>query len=132
MRKITRTKPKYAEISMLNLIDVIFILLVFFMLTTTFKKYWHFDIELPKQSISENIKDSDETIDIMLNLNNEIFIKQKKDFIKIKQDDLALALKNYKIAILNADKNLSYDKVVNLITLIKNTNIDTIKLNIER
>lgn len=132
MRKITRTKPRYAEISMLNLIDVIFILLVFFMLTTTFKKYWHFDIELPKQSISENIKDSDETIDIMLNLNNEIFIKQKKDFIKIKQDDLALALKNYKIAILNADKNLSYDKVINLITLIKNTNIDTIKLNIER
>lgn len=132
MRKITRQKPKYVEISMLNLIDVIFILLVFFMLTTTFKKYWHFDIELPKQSIQEEIKEDKDSIEVMLNVDNQIYIKQGKDFVNIDESSLAKFLNGYKIAVLNADKNLSYDKIISLITLIKNTNINTIKLNIEK
>lgn len=132
MRKIVRKKHKFIEISILNLIDVIFILLVFFMLTTTFKKYWHFDIELPKQSSNINQLNDTKTTEIMLNLDKQILLKVNKDFIVVRKQELLNYLKNQKEVMLNADKNLSYDDVIEMIALLKQSDIKTIKLNIEK
>lgn len=132
MRKIVRKKHSCIEISILNLIDVIFILLVFFMLTTTFKKYWHFDIELPKQSSVVNQLNDNKSVEIMLNLDKQILLKINKDFISIEKSELLTHLKNQDEVMLNADKGLSYDDVIEMIALLKQSDIKTIRLNIEK
>ena len=48
MKFSNRRSRQNAEISMLNLIDVIFMLLIFFMIATTFNKYSQFQLSIPK------------------------------------------------------------------------------------
>ena len=48
MKFSNRRNRQNAEISMLNLIDVIFMLLIFFMIATTFNKYSQFQLSIPK------------------------------------------------------------------------------------
>ena len=48
MKFVNRRSKQNTEISMLNLIDVIFMLLIFFMIATTFNKYSQFQLSVPK------------------------------------------------------------------------------------
>lgn len=130
MRRLNRKRPEFIEISMLNLIDVIFILLIFFMLSTTFSKYWHYEINLPKTSNSENITKENNIKEVILNKNLKLYIKNNKDLILI--DDINKYIKSSDIVLLSADKEISYDNLIKTISIIKNSNINKIKLNIER
>lgn len=131
MKKISRKKPEFVEISMLNLIDVIFVMLIFFMLCSSFKHYWQFDVLLPKeegksQNTFENI------LEISLNNNKELFVKDKKEIKMINYEELKGYLNDKKIIILNADKKIDYGDVINLIAFLQAQNQEQIKLNIQR
>lgn len=52
MKFSNRRNRQNAEISMLNLIDVIFMLLIFFMIATTFNKYSQFQLSVPKSDVN--------------------------------------------------------------------------------
>ena len=130
MRRINRKRPEFIEISMLNLIDVIFILLIFFMLSTTFSKYWHYEISLPKTNNSENITKENNIKEVILNKDLNLYIKSNKNLILI--DDINKYIKSSDIVLLSADKEISYDNLIKTISIIKNSNINKIKLNIER
>ena len=54
MKYVRRDKGKHAGISMLNLIDVIFVLLLFFLVTTSFNTLAHIDMALPQSCSSLN------------------------------------------------------------------------------
>lgn len=130
MRRITRKRPEFVEISMLNLIDVIFILLIFFMLSTTFSKYWHYDIDLPKTNNNEEIQNNKNLKEIVLDKDLKIYLKTNKELILI--NEISNFINPNDIVLLSADKNISYNDLINTISLIKNSNINQIKLNIER
>ena len=50
MKFSKRRRRQNVDISMLNLIDVIFMLLIFFMIATTFNNYSQFQLSVPKTS----------------------------------------------------------------------------------
>lgn len=131
MKKISRKKPEFVEISMLNLIDVIFVMLIFFMICSSFKHYWQFDVVLPKEKGTKENK-LENILEISLNKNKQLFIKDNKEIKLINYTDLKGYLNEKKIIILNADKQIDYGDVINLIAFLQTQNQEKIKLNIQR
>lgn len=136
VKYINRRKKNITQISMINLIDIIFMLLIFFMLTTTFKTFSEFNINLPESKA--NFKPpKDEIVEILLDKNKEIILNHNNIKIKLSEDELVEKLstlnENLKKHIkLSADKSLKYGQIIGLISLLKDANIENVELNIER
>ena len=109
MRYVRRDKGKHTGISMLNLIDVIFVLLLFFMLTTSFNKFVHIDIALPQSASNLNEEDK-KNVEVFYLLNGEVLLSIK----------------------LNADEAINYGEVVNLISILKDSGTQNVVLNIKK
>ena len=113
-------KKKNIEINVAPLIDIVFLLLIFFMLTSEFTDFKTIDMISPNQS-STNIQNNDLPIIINLSENGLIEI----DKIEIKLEDLSETIqmklmnsKNKKIVI----STLNETKINNLIIV-----VDTIR-----
>ena len=113
-------KKKYIEINVAPLIDIVFLLLIFFMLTSEFTDFKTIDMISPNQS-STNIQNNDLPIIINLSENGLIEI----DKIEIKLEDLSETIQmkllnsnNKKIVISTLNKT----KINNLIIV-----VDTIR-----
>lgn len=136
VKYINRRKKNITQISMINLIDIIFMLLIFFMLTTTFKTFSEFNINLP-ESKADFKPSKDEIVEILLDKNKEIILNHNNIKIKLSEDELVEKLstlnENLKKHIkLSADKSLKYGQIIGLISLLKDANIENVELNIER
>lgn len=86
VRYVRRDKGKHTGISMLNLIDVIFVLLLFFMLTTSFNKFAHIDIALPQSASNLNEEDK-KNVEVFYLLNGEVLFEYKRRAKKLKFDE---------------------------------------------
>ncbi|MCZ6829674.1 MAG: biopolymer transporter ExbD [Gammaproteobacteria bacterium] len=64
--KFRRQRLEQVEVNLTPLIDVVFLLLIFFMVSTTFTKETHLSIDLPEAS-GENSPDALEMIEILIN-----------------------------------------------------------------
>ena len=113
-------KKKYIEINVAPLIDIVFLLLIFFMLTSEFTDFKTIDMISPNQS-STSIQNIDLPIIINLSENGLVEI----DKIEIKLEDLSETIqmklmnsKNKKIVI----STLNETKINNLIIV-----VDTIR-----
>lgn len=95
------------------LIDIVFLLLVFFMLTAHFVKDQSLDIALPEAGSAENFEEQD-AVEIVINNEGEILVDEKM----IKSDELeasmqqALQGRSNKQVILRGDKNSKLDLTV--------------------
>lgn len=125
------------------LIDVVFLLLIFFMVATNFDNMGGMKIELPKSesALSESIS---ETISVIIDKNNEIKLKIEKNgavtFIDTSLKNLpselefkVLSLSNKRIGII-ADRDVTHGNIVDIMTIIKNSgatsiDIEMIKIN---
>lgn len=133
--KVIRRKSKIeATISMINLIDIIFVLLIFFMITTTFKHYTNFNVKLPESSAKlDKSKD---------NLPEIFYLKDDTFMFKLGKNEESLGMEELKIKITNlkdkkriklsADKAINYGKVVGLMAVLKELDIENVELNIEK
>lgn len=134
MRVVRRKSKMNAKISMINLIDIIFVLLIFFMITTTFKHYTNFNVKLPQSILSFNKQDS--------NLTEIFYLKNETYVLKIGKNEQSLNLQTLKENIsnledkrhikLSADKEISYGKVVELMVVLKEIDVENVELNIEK
>lgn len=133
--KVIRQKSKIeATISMINLIDIIFVLLIFFMITTTFKHYTNFSVKLPKSSTKLD-KSKDNLPEIFYLKNNTYAFKTKDDEEVLSLEELKIKVKNLKDKKrikLSADKEISYGKVVDLMAVLKEIDVQSVELNIEK
>lgn len=121
---------------MINLIDIVFMLLIFFMLTTTFKTFSEFDISLP-ESKADFKPSKDKIIEILLTKDEKIILSQNDVKTKLNQQELIKKLstinENLKKHIkLSADKSLKYGQIISLISILKDADIENVELNIER
>ena len=95
------------------LIDIVFLLLVFFMLTAHFVKDQSLDINLPEANSASNLEDQG-ALEIVINNNGDILIDKKI----IKSDELGVALqqslqsRSNKQVILRGDKSSKLDLTV--------------------
>lgn len=95
------------------LIDIVFLLLVFFMLTAHFVKDQSLDINLPEANSASNLEDQG-ALEIVINNNGDILIAKEI----IKSDELGVALqqslqsRSNKQVILRGDKGSKLDLTV--------------------
>ncbi|MGL5175908.1 MAG: ExbD/TolR family protein [Cetobacterium sp.] len=123
-----RTKKRsLATPDLTPLIDVVFLLLIFFMLVTTFDKYSGFKLELPKSgAISES---SNLEYELIIDKDEKYYISVDKISTEIMLENLSEKLKNVKEITISADKDLRYEVVVKAIAKLKDIGIDKVELN---
>lgn len=127
MKKRTR-KRSLATPDLTPLIDVVFLLLIFFMLVTTFNKYSGFNLELPKGNFSET-ENRDIDYELIIDKDNKFFLKIDKVKEALEIEEISEKVKNVKEISITADKNLKYEEVIKIIGVLKNAGIDKVELN---
>jgi biopolymer transport protein ExbD len=130
-----RRKTRGPEISMLNLIDIIFTMLIFFMVATTFNNYSQLGINVPDSDMKKT-EVKEQKVEILLNKNMEYFLKTDSGIKKIDINNLNAELSflnniKDKNITLTADKELEYGLIIELMGKLKNTGIRDINLNIQ-
>ena len=136
MKFSNRRVNKNAEISMLNLIDVIFMLLIFFMIATTFNKYSQFQLSVPKSNAKFDRKKEDKA-EIIVDRKKKYFLKINENLKKISEENLHNEIlklpKNLSENItLTADEHLEYGYIVDIMSKLRNENVKNISLNIQK
>ena len=136
VKYVRRDKARYAGISMLNLIDVIFVLLLFFMVTTSFNKFAHIDIALPQSASNLDEKDT-KNVEVFYLLNGEVLLSVGGEQKSLNLADLGaqilnLTPKQKESVKLNADEAINYGEVVNLISILKDNGTQNVELNIKK
>lgn len=121
---------------MLNLIDVIFVLLLFFMVTTTFNKFAHIDIALP-QTTSNLEENKDDIVQLFYLLDDSLILKINEVEKTLNHENLKEEISNLspsqkKNITLNADEAINYGKVVDVISNLKDANVQNVELNIKK
>ena len=114
--KFRRQSRNNDEVNLTPLIDVVFLLLIFFMVSTSFTKETHLKVDLP-QANGEPSSDLPEQIEILIAvdgayaINGRSLVNNKAETLKINLDELAKG--NTKIPlIITADAKTSHQFVV--------------------
>jgi biopolymer transport protein ExbD len=100
------------------LIDIVFLLLIFFMIVSNFNKYTSLSLELPKIGLPAMVNET-KSLEIIINKNKEYLIKQGESLKIIELQSLIEKIKNEKEVIVTADKSLLYEDVMTLLGNIK-------------
>lgn len=136
MKFSNRRSRQNAEISMLNLIDIIFMLLIFFMIATTFNKYSQFQLSVPKSDAKFDKKEETKA-EIIVNRNKKYFLKVGNDAKEISEDNihseiLKLPKEMLENVTLTADEHLEYGYIVEVMSKLRNENVKNVSLNIQK
>ena len=136
MKFSNRRNRQNAEISMLNLIDVIFMLLIFFMIATTFNKYSQFQLSVPKSDAKFDKKEETKA-EIIVNRNKKYFLKMGNDAKEISEENirseiLKLPKEMLENVTLTADEHLEYGYIVEVMSKLRNENVKNVSLNIQK
>ena len=73
--KFSRTRRAEVEVNLTPLIDVVFLLLIFFMVSTTFTKETHLSIDLP-EAVGEPVATNQQTIELIVTRSGDYAINQ--------------------------------------------------------
>ena len=136
MKFSNRRSRQNVEISMLNLIDVIFMLLIFFMIATTFNKYSQFQLSVPKSDAKFDKKEETKA-EIIVNRNKRYFLKVGNDTKEIPEEKihseiLKLPKEMLENVTLTADEHLEYGYIVEVMSKLRNENVKNVSLNIQK
>ena len=136
MKFSNRRSRQNAEISMLNLIDVIFMLLIFFMIATAFNKYSQFQLSIPKSDAKFDKKE-ETNAEIIVNRNKKYFLKMGNDIKEISEENvhseiLKLPKEMLENVTLTADEHLEYGYIVEVMSKLRNENVKNVSLNIQK
>ena len=122
-------KSKPIEINVAPLIDIVFLLLIFFMLASEFIDYKTIDLVSPIES-NKSIENKNQPIVILLSESGEIKINEKN--IKITAlNKFIKSLINGNTSqriIINTNKNTKINLLVNVIDIIRDLGIDNVAL----
>ncbi len=139
-RRFMNKPRKYHSMDLTPLIDVVFLLLIFFMVATNFSKFSSMDIKVPKSTV-ENKNTAIETIEVLLNSNKILNIRITTNGIVENQEvvennlnqkinDLLKASNNKNI-ILIADEVLDYGYIIKVMSILKEAGVEGISLKTE-
>ncbi len=114
--KLNNTKKKDITVNITPLIDVVFLLLIFFMVSTSFTRETQIEIELPKAS-GEQLDIAPEMVEISIDTEGNFYVNKqplinsqietlRKAILKLSDGDTTLPL------IISADAKAPYQSVV--------------------
>lgn len=122
-----RKKRTSVQPDLTPLIDVVFLLIIFFMVTTTFNNFGSIQVDLPSSTIEKT--DKNKSIEIIIDKDEKYHISDNGKIYPVEFDKLDEQLKTVKEATISADKNLKYQIVMDLITKIKENGVENLGLN---
>lgn len=134
MSRISKRRRKMGQpvgISILNLIDVIFILLIFFMIATTFDIYQQIEINLPEVNRSSTEELNVTAYDIIIDKKKNYFLKYDDEIIEISKENLLneISKMNEQTTVtLSADSEIEYQLIMEIMSELRNRNIQSINL----
>ncbi len=115
LRNISSNNAQSEEINITPLVDVIFILLIFFIVTMSFSDKNSLEVDVP--TAKNNQKPTGEFIAIQIDKNGEISIDQQKCSLSILPAKIKAL--NKKDVTIFADKNVTAEKLVDVIDAVK-------------
>jgi biopolymer transport protein ExbD len=104
------------SVNLTPLIDVVFILLIFFMVSTTFQRESEIKIELPEAS-SEPVEEKDDVLEIVIDIEGHYFIDEQQ-VVNTEIETLKIAIQKFlgeqteMPVVIRADRNTPYESVV--------------------
>lgn len=115
------------DINITPLIDIVFLLLIFFMISTTFAESHAIKVKLPAAGTS-TVESSVKDITVSIKEDGGVFFEDKEISIPVLKQKMEDGLKsNPKIAlIVRADKKVEHGKVVGVLDIAKRTGIQKI------
>ncbi len=116
-----------AKLDLTPLIDVVFLLIIFFMVTTTFNNFGSVQIDLPSSTIQQT--DKTKSIEIIIDKDGNYHISEDGKITQIQFSEIDNYLKTAKEATVSADKNLKYQVIMDVITKIKENGVDNLGLS---
>ena len=122
-----RKKREIMSLDLTPLIDVVFFLLIFFMVSTTFNKYGKIDIDVSTSKVTTKTEES--KIEIIVDKNENYFILKDGKTSPIDIERLEEYLVGVKEVSITGDKNLRYQVVMDLITKVKEQGIENLGIN---
>ena len=116
-----------AKLDLTPLIDVVFLLIIFFMVTTTFNNFGSVQIDLPSSTIQQT--DKTKSIEIIIDKDGNYHISEDGKITQMQFSEIDSYLKTAKEATVSADKNLKYQVIMDVITKIKENGVDNLGLS---
>ena len=116
-----------AKLDLTPLIDVVFLLIIFFMVTTTFNNFGSVQIDLPSSTIQQT--DKTKSIEIIIDKDGNYHISEDGKITQIQFSEIDSYLKTAKEATVSSDKNLKYQVIMDVITKIKENGVDNLGLS---
>lgn len=126
LERIKRRSGGTLVLEITPLIDVVFLLIIFFMVTTTFNNFGSVQIDLPSSTIQQT--DKNKSIEIIIDKDGKYYISEDGKITQVQFSDLDAYLKSAKEATVSADKNLKYQTIMDVITKIKENGVDNLGL----
>ena len=134
MKLLPKIKKTEAELNLTPLIDIVFLLLIFFMVSTRFDSNPRRDIDVPVSSYSES--KTKNNVSIFVDINNIVTIRQKvfhvdkHDEIKRELDELkSLGLTNVTVV---ADSRVNYQTFISIMESLASAGINRVSFSVER
>lgn len=109
-----------------SLIDVVFLLIIFFMISTTFNNYGSIPIELPSSQI-EN-KQEKKPVEIIIDKNGVFYISTEGKNREVLLEDIPSYLGGIKEVTISADRDIKYQTIMDVMTKAKENHVDNIGL----
>jgi biopolymer transport protein ExbD len=113
---LRRSRSDEPDVNLTPLIDVVFILLLFFMVSTTFQRESEINIELPEAS-AEPVEERDETLEIVIDAEGHYFIDEQQ-VVNTELETLKQAIQKFLgerseiPVVIRADRQTPYESVV--------------------
>ncbi len=123
-----KRKAEEINISIAPLIDIVFLLLIFFMVTSHFDIAAGVRIKLPKVSQKADEADTDKKVILVIDKSGQIFLKGER----IEQESIENIIKKMVTEegiskmILQADKDVKHGRVIEIMDLSKSAGIQSI------
>lgn len=139
LERIKRRSGGTLVLEITPLIDVVFLLLIFFMLATSFDERSAFKIELPKSTVAKT-KNTLKKVRILVDKERNIYLSCMDETGKFKSEKLNLKsfvevmskkldiLENKEV-IISADKAIDYGFIVQIMSLLKESGASVINID---
>ncbi len=128
-----KRKAVKTDINLTPLIDIVFLLLIFFMLISNFVKEQSLDIELPQSSKTKEIND-DKTIIVSIDKSSQLYINGMKTTKFFFQASLKGQLETSKTkeVYINGDKSSQLQDIIYIMDIAKKSGAKSVSIKTEQ
>ena len=117
MAKCSKSYKRFDSINVIPFIDIMLVLLVMVLTTTTFIKHGIIPVDLPKSKASSS-KNVEKEISILVDAKGDIYYDKEKVSIKILEKKLSSISSNQTV-VLRSDKESKFQDFVSIMSILK-------------